>query len=556
MERAMGRREFIGVAGPAAAMVGIGAGSLATNAFGKENSSFADGEQTESWEPATWTESADAVVIGYGTAGAVAAMTMADAGLKVILLEKADEENAGGETCVSGGYVMPNPGAGDGLTEDAFLVSTLNTVDRPYAEFAVPIFNETPDYVSQLGLNLDTTTLPGLAFAASDYNGCGGYALYEALEAGVEKRSDAIEVLYETPATGLVQNPATGEVIGVRAGFPDDPKCFEATRGVVVACGGYEADREMVNAINAPGLLFPTVSSPFNTGDGIKMLMKAGAKTQNFGKTLEFCDLSFKVASESVGTAICLGQGIGAEKNAFSDGYVFVNRQGKRFMDEKTALMHNKNVLAINDFTGNAFSDGTNTGYPNVPAFLVFDEATRVSGPLGRRIGDGGWGWNTGYPGKHNLYTWSDDNQAEIDAGWIVKADTLEELAQAVSAKDLWGNDVSIDADGLVATIKEYNDACEAGSDPDFNRDPATLVALGDGPYYAAEMSLTTIYTTGGPLHDTAAQVLDWDENPIPRLFAAGEVADVYNVHSPSLVGAMSWGRVAGENIAKLSPRR
>lgn len=331
----------------------------------------------------------------------------------------------------------------------------------------------------------------------------------------------------------------------------------------MVATGGYEGDREMANAVHMPGLLFPTVGAPGNTGDGLKMLMAAGAKAQNFGKTLEYCALSFKKVSEEVGTGIVLGQGVGV--NAFSDGYIFVNRDGERFMDESKDLTHCKDDLAINAFTGGASKNASATGYVNLPASIVLDEATFESGPLGRRPGAGGWGWNTGYPGHHNLHEWSDDNQDEVQRGWLVKADTLEELAPLMAAADMWGNEAAIDPGVLAWTVAGYNVACEAGADEAFGRSAETLVALGDRPYYAAEMSLTTIYTTSGAAQDTRARVLDWAGEAICRAFVSLlettpvervkvsdviELADVsrssfYRQTSEACACALPWGRCA-----------
>ena len=59
----------------------------------------------------------------------------------------------------------------------------------------------------------------------------------------------------------------------------------------------------------------------------------------------------------------------------------------------------------------------------------------------------------------------SEDNQAEIEKGWIIKADTLEELAEKCHATDLWGHDLTIDPQGLAATVEAYNAAAQAGED-------------------------------------------------------------------------------------------
>lgn len=545
MNETLDRRSFIGIAGASAAIT-AGVACIPQ----------AHADEAKPWIP-EWDEEADIVIAGFGMAGAMAAMNAADDGLSVILLEAAPQDEAGGETCVSGGFIVANPGNHNDMTtltlEDA-KVSCMNDVYDEYLNTIIPYFNDVMKNIKDLGIDLDTTSMPGLAFASSAEAGCAGYALYEILEEAVAQRD--IEVVYEMPVFGLVQDPVTGEALGFKAGTSDNPTCYKAKRGVVIATGGYEGNLEMTNAIHANGALFPTLSSPHNTGAGLKMLMKAGAKTQNFDHCLEYSNAAFKKASEEVGTAIVIGQGVGGS-NQCSNGWILVNREGKRFMAESNDLMHCKYTrkLSMIEYSGDAYSDMTNSGFMNLPCWLILDEATLNSGPLARKTGDGGWGWNSGYPGHHNLWVWSDDNQAELEKGWLVKADTLEELAALCTTKDHFNNDVQLSADGLVAEVEHYNEMCANGVDDDFGADPDWMVALGDGPYYAAEMTLSTIYTTGGPLVDAKTCVaLNWDENPIPRLHAAGEVASVYNLHSPSLVGACATGRLCAEHIASLEP--
>lgn len=150
------------------------------------------------------------------------------------------------------------------------------------------------------------------------------------------------------------------------------------------------------------------------------------------------------------------------------------------------------------------------------------------------------------------MYTWSADNQAELEKGWIAQADTLEELAEKVSGTDMWGNEVHIDPAGLTATVEAFNAACEAGEDADFGR--SFLAPIGEGPYYAFEIVPATLYTTGGAAHDVNAQAVDWLDRPIPRLYMAGLVGDPFTVHAPGISGAVSWARIAAEQIAQLEP--
>ena len=255
------------VAGGAAVLAGMGAAS-------------AQAYEAAPWMPEAWgrlrpTRS----LIGYGAAGSAAANDLADRGFTSLLIEKMDKEYAGGDCSICGGYLTDG-----GFTPEGYQVSALAGVDTAYAEAVVPVLNDACSYLVGLGVPLQD----GIPVVASENGEPFGQVLYHVLEAAVEERADKITVMYETPGIGLVQDPVTGEVLGVVAGSKEAPIYLKANRGVVVASGSYEADLEMTNRIHMPGVLFPTIGSPANTGDGLKMLMKAGCKAQNFGKRLEY----------------------------------------------------------------------------------------------------------------------------------------------------------------------------------------------------------------------------------------------------------------------------
>ena len=110
------------------------------------------------------------------------------------------------------------------------------------------------------------------------------------------------------------------------------------------------------------------------------------------------------------------------------------------------------------------------------------------------------------YPG------WSEDNSAEIQKGWILKADTIDELIEKMAEVD-----EAPDAEAVKATIEKYNGYCAAGSDPDFQRTEATLAPVSTPPYYAYPLYPGGCSTLGGPKKDVNAQVLDLDDKPIGR---------------------------------------
>ena len=167
-----------------------------------------------------------------------------------------------------------------------------------------------------------------------------------------------------------------------------------------------------------------------------------------------------------------------------------------------------------------------------LPVDLIFDEKTREAGSIASQ-----WlSWPTTTEG----YTWSNDNLAEIEKGWIIKADTIEELAQKLGR----------DPVKLQETIDAWNAACEAGVDNEFGRDPATMDKIDTAPYYAVSITPTLVATTGGAKRDTASRVLDWNDEPIPGLYEAGELGSyVSNLYQNGvfLSEAMLSGRTAAQ---------
>ena len=112
-------------------------------------------------------------------------------------------------------------------------------------------------------------------------------------------------------------------------------------------------------------------------------------------------------------------------------------------MNELKNLGHNKESLELTYFSQEQVE------YPNNPFYLIFDETLKTKQPLSNSVGMGGrMTWN----GVHGIYKWSEDNNAEIEKGWIIKADTIKELAAKIS----------VDAAGLEDTVTNYNGYCRS----------------------------------------------------------------------------------------------
>jgi uncharacterized protein with FMN-binding domain len=192
---------------------------------------------------------------------------------------------------------------------------------------------------------------------------------------------------------------------------------------------------------------------------------------------------------------------------------LYVGGNGQRFMNEAAMTRHGHVEVA-----GTWFS-------LLVPmnAWAIFDEPARLSGPA--------------YP------SWSKGMEEEIEKGWIVKANTIEELAAKTG----------INAKGLAAEIAKYAGYCAAGKDVQFGNTVLKPLAA-RGPYYAFPLKASLTNTQGGPRRNIKCEIVDPYDNPIPHLYGAGEMGsfytDIYN-GGGNISECLYSGRTAGSNAAK-----
>lgn len=107
----------------------------------------------------------------------------------------------------------------------------------------------------------------------------------------------------------------------------------------------------------------------------------------------------------------------------------------------------------------------------------------------------------------------------------------------------------------LEKAVADYNQAALNGYDPEFKRDCYKMGPITKLPFYAIQLWPALLNTQGGPMHDEYGRVLDTDEKPIERLFAAGELGSIVNKFYPggtNITEAIAMGRVIGEFTAKL----
>ena len=220
---------------------------------------------------------------------------------------------------------------------------------------------------------------------------------------------------------------------------------------------------------------------------------------------------------------------------------IVVDNYGKRY-EAETKVTDNPSRYFF--YKAAVHFDITTLTYPRTPSWMIFDEKLRTSKPLvGLGISVVGYG----------LVDWDKDNQKAIDSGLILKADTIEELAEKI--KNHPENKKRMVPENLVETVKRFNQFCDDKKDADFGRRPATLGKIAQGPFYAMPLVAGGPNTKGGLLADADRRVLTWEGKPIPHLYCVGEIASalkfVYQ-GGGNLTECLVYGRNTGKIVAKL----
>ncbi|MBI2854096.1 MAG: FAD-binding protein [Chloroflexi bacterium] len=466
----------------------------------------------------------DVVVVGYGAAGAAAAISAHDAGANVAVLEKMAE--GGGNSKVGGANII--------IPRDMRFLDYLDTISfkttpRDALEVFVKGTIEIPAWIRKLGgelqpfellaaaypLQKGSTTFPHVAggeniqrycVKGSGSEGTPAERLWKLLSGNVNSRG--IKVLFNSRAVELVKN-GRGQISGV---LTESGMTVKARKGVILTCGGYE-NNDALKWDYLPAKPVRFMGNPGNTGDGIRMVQKIGADLWHM--TRLSCGLGFQAPGFEAAFGIFF----------FRLGFIYVDKRGSRFVNETGVDSH---------VYGNLLSafDDEHFDFPRIPFHAIFDEEVVRAGPM-----------NPGTSGYNkNKYKWSLDNKEEIKKGWITSAKKLSELAQKIG----------VEQGSLEATINRYNEQCKAGSDADFGRAKEHLKHI-QGPYYAIQLWPTLLNTQGGPRRDKEARVLDTEGKPIAGLFAAGELGSLWGFGyqtACNIAECIVFGQIAGNNAA------
>ena len=495
-------------------------------------------------------ESVDVIVVGYGFAGGAAAIASADAGCRVLLLEKMAVPG-GISICSGGGLRIANDptkalayltATNDGTIEAPLLRrfamemtevrgrfeklaqtsrATLKIVERP-ANYALPGW-DTFNF-------LEVEQVPGFEPRAEFPHARSlraGINAFKVVSDNVRARP-LIEVLYEAPVIRL-QRDHGGRVCGVTASIGGRITSIGARRGVILACGGFEADAAMQRQYWQMHPVLPAATRG-NTGDGIRMAQALGADLRHmwhfhgsYGFRHPDPSYVFGIRTKKLPDWT---PGVMATNVRLS--WILVNCHGRRFMNEYEPYAHDTGQRGFDRF------DPVTLRQSSVPATMLFDETRRRAYPVAQSFIN-----DPDIP----CYDWSEDNLKEVEIGILKRAETIDAVAKSVG----------LDAKVLHATVDEWNALCGSETPDLFGRPAATRAPVVDPPFYFGDVWPVVSNTQGALAHDVEQRVVDPYGVPIEGLYVAGELGSIWGylyLSGGNLVECFISGRIAAEHAA------
>ena len=485
----------------------------------------------------------DVIVVGAGNAALSAALAAKENCESVLVVEKAPDYFRGGNTYFTGGIIrfafngiedikalIPDMSEAEEnsievgkYTEDDYYDDMMRVThglsDPELAQILVSQAHPTMKWLQDNGVRF-VLSFGRQAFKDGDKYRFWGGLVVEAVGAGkglsdqqfdvCERRG--IEIRYSTQGVNLLQDDS-GRVSGLRVLGPEG---FEDIAGnsVVLASGGFEANAEMRCRYIGPGWEMVKVRGvPYNTGDGIQMALDIGAQSHGHWSSCHAVawDMNAPAFGDRIITELF-------QKHSYPFGLIS-NINGERFLDEG---------YDFRNYTYVTYGRALMT-QPQGLAFQIFDEKV-----------------------KHLLR-----DEYWIPQTTMAQADTIEELATRLD----------IDPEGLAATIKEYNAAVR--TDIPYNptvKDGRCTEGLAVNktnwaetidtpPYYGWAVTTGISFTFGGVKINTRGQVVTNSQEPIPGLYAAGEMVGglfYYNYPGGSgLSAGMVFGRLSGTSAAE-----
>lgn len=521
---------------------------------------------------------ADIVIIGFGVAGGCAAIEATDHGAQVVVLEKQPEDAHFSNTRMSGGgFHSPDP-AGDFESLKAYAKAMFSGDNLPQklegdqSEFADELADiwarfspQNAAFMRGLDPEMQTVTSAGAAFAdfpGADKSGYAcvratytgkydedaltgrttdsakttkqsGEAFHACMSTGIRARE--VPVHYGVVADELIVGEG-GAIVGVKATRGSEQVVYRARRAVIIASGGFEYNKRMRKAfLDGPGIEgWAFYGSPANTGDGIRMAMKVGAALARVGSVAGrvICAVPERRHGLRIGMNT---SGVGKPNEIVVDNYGQRYASERRITKDPSRYIFYKEALKFDTVT---------LSYPRIPSWMVFDSVMMRRGPVVSVAA-----------AAYNGIDWGEDNMNALRNGWILKGETLEQLAERI--REHSDNKNKMDAAALKSAVDTWNRHCEARHDPDFEREVNTMGPVSEPPFYAIPLYPGGPNTKGGLRAGAQRHVLDWDDRLIPRLYAVGEICSVFQFvyqDGGNLAEGITFGRLAGRNAAAETP--
>ncbi len=522
------RRNFIA----SAAVLGTAAAVAGSASVANASEIVTAAERGSGVEPSSvdTTVEADVAVVGGGMTGLCAAVSAAQNGAKVVVLEKRDMLGGNG-SMPEGLFAVNSP------LQEAQGIESPTVLDIVKNEFQFNNFRITYDYWANF-INGSGESIQWLLDLGAEFDPVGSMfgspmvfhygkdghasAIVEALQNELESL-DNITVLYETPGTALKMDD--GKVAGVYGVGADGSVTLVSAPSVVLCSGGFSCDTAMVHDRVGYDTTYMQVSAgrPQNVGDGMAMALAAGA-----AECPSACLTAPRSAYDTFATnmfVVSAGQ-----------PYLWLNELGHRYIWEDLGTQSQCLVVRAN--------------MAQKKAFLIFDQAEFdrlcVEGPHIKR-----YRFWPGDPLEDLTAEIEEALQVEPDADGVrpvYKADTIEELAEMLG----------IDVEETVKSVDRYNELCEKGVDEDFGKDPQYLIPVQTGPFYAFRQTLECQSSIGGIDIDPVNRVLTPEGATIPGLWAGGSdgmklTMETYNIEVPgSFLGYCVYsGRTMGQAAAE-----
>jgi tricarballylate dehydrogenase len=453
----------------------------------------------------------DIVVVGGGVAGLSAAVQARQLGADVLLVEKAPREHRGGNTRFADAQMrFPHEadefGPRDYTAEDMFADLMRISRGRANEDLIRTLCNnarDTAEWLTGLGLEWEAGYPHTAGYRRSPKSG--GAGLVDLLHRRLEGLGGAVS--YETAAVDLLVDEAR-TVRGIRAHSPEGVVDIEAKGGVVLACGGFQANVEMrVRYLGRFADSLILRGSRYNTGDGLNMAIAAGAAPAGQWGDYHSAVLDARSPRIECGVTALYNYQMG----------IFVNHQGRRFIDEGEDFRDHTYVKFSKHIVEQAGGE----------AWCLFDQ---------------------------KAYQREEFARAWRPVGPPIIAETVEDMARLM---DVPGAALAETIEGFNSSIQpgEYDldrlDGKRADTSPPKSN---WALPIDEPPYVAIPVTGGITFTFGGLKCDTDARVIDTRGKVMDGLYAAGEpMGEIFYYNYPgasSVIRGAVYGRIAARHAA------